>query len=226
MGANRDHKGQRVSEIKRAAKPRHLLLTDEERILAPEIDTELAWLVGFVPTGREIWAAAALEAKGFVAFVPVGWWLVRDPTVATVGREVQRPILPGYLFIGVERGRDGRPGARWGEARGVLFGGEVLRQDDEPQCVHAMDVAELAAAQRWGEFDHTGLRSYDGKPKSVAPPVALGARVRIVDGLFAQFEARVAEILPNMRLRLDVFGDGPFKPVLSTEIAWDNVAPA
>ena len=114
-----------------------------------------------------------------------------------------RPVFPGYLFVGLDPNRPLWPLMRCaqGESQIVGFGAAG------PASVPAGIVAGL-----WARCDENGVLRH-------APEdFAVGDKIRILSGPFAEFVTRIDRIDPERRLTvlLDLLG-GPTKVVLPAE---------
>jgi transcriptional antiterminator RfaH len=132
-------------------------------------------------------AGAAIAALGYQVYVPLEKRIVGRPKAKA--RVVERALFPRYGFVQFDPYSD-----PWGEiidADGVV---DILHNGDNPSAVPDAAIEHLMLATDMGLFDFT-------KPKQNSIMKA-GARVRITDGPFAGFVARVIQARAADRIKV------------------------
>lgn len=127
----------------------------------------------------ERWADENLRRQGYETFLPVHDVRVRDRVTRTMTHIVERPYLPGYLFVRFDRDRDS-----WGpicHTRGVkrLFMSTGYRPVPVPESYIADLILEAP--------DRRILRADAGKGENLT-----GEHLRISEGAFAEYEGLCA----------------------------------
>jgi transcriptional antiterminator NusG len=183
----------------------------EPKFVVPE-KFEGTWLVAQVEPQQERAAAAGLIGRRFAAYLPMRKRRVRG-LHPHHHREVEAPLLPGYVFTRCPR-------ERWEYVRSVAGVLDVLGDDVEtamgferrPMPVALSDLhrirdkeLELATGTRILRVDDT--------------PIQIGDKVSLEDGPFASFSGKVIELLFNreqVKVEIDLFGR---KTPVTTEVA-------
>lgn len=151
-------------------------LTDISRLVVTVRDVEdaarfepepLTWLVGRVEPLTERKAVSGLRERRLAAYLPIerGYRWMRGQK-----REIERPLFPGYIFIGL--------GSRQSvyEARSVAGIDGFVERDGKPAVLSAWQILTIAALESQGAFDHTRPRG---------PLYSAGQTVRLKKGLWA-----------------------------------------
>jgi transcriptional antiterminator RfaH len=112
------------------------------------------WGVVHTHPQAERWAAQNLQRQGYAAYLPTHTVRIRDRTLPTLTRPVERPLFTSYLFVAV-------PLTLWGPIRHTLGVRSLLMSGDRPSIVATalLDV----------------LRAAEGVRRSVVAPGALWA---------------------------------------------------
>ncbi|AWN43799.1 transcription termination/antitermination protein NusG [Methylobacterium durans] len=216
-------------------------IKDEDRILPPAIedrDEESWYAVTCGPRGERRTLNALMDA-GLVAYVPMETlWLDEVRLKQKVKREVQRAMLPRYVFLCVptgsriwydlrERHRDGRN----------VFGiAGIVMNDGQPCRIPTATLKQLAQEERDGWFDQRRRRALEMQrnPDLSGPALRAGDRLKVVGGPFTSYSG-VAEAdsgSGTVRALVDIFGRStlvvvPLEQVenLSRDVATDPVGP-
>lgn len=124
-----------------------------------------------------------IDDLGFDAYVPIERTRVRrEHHVA----EVMRPLMPRYLFVGVDPNRQ-----EWQLLKGVKGIADVLMTaNDVPGYVPAAAIAAMRKAELVGDFDYT---------KRGSDMFHVNEEVRVSDGPFAGHNALIEEFVAKMR---------------------------
>ena len=149
------------------------------------------WFIARVQHRKEASAAMHLERQGYTVF---------QPRLQKVRRHARRidnvlaPLFPGYLFIALQLDRPG-----WRSVNGTigvlgLLGDSTGRPSPVPPAV----MADLIR------------RCPNGLFNAISDPLLVGEAVRITNGPFADFTAKVARLDPRGRIELlfDALGGG------------------
>lgn len=170
---------------------------------------DLKWCV-VVTAGREDAGFVNAAAQGFQCYFPRYWAKVKcSRTRPNLRRDVARPLFPGYFFAGYGAGTpDWRrlfstPGVR-----------DVPRSSDAaPHHVEFLFLARLAGCEdQWNSRVKVDRRHWPFKP---------GDAVRIVDGSFTGFYAKLTSLDDDGRigLLLDILGGvTPIKGMTAEQI--------
>lgn len=150
----------------------------------------MRWYAASTALHREFFAAEQLAAQEFRVFLPAMRRMVRHARKVS---EVRRAFFPGYLFVSLEPGR--QPWRSVNSTRGVR---RLVGSAERPAPVPPGFVEEMMA-----RTDSDGLLS-------LADRLAVGDRVRIAQGPFAEFVGVVSQLPEDDRVRvlLDVMAGG------------------
>ena len=201
-------KKQASAPLVRLVKP--VPVATEAEAQAPEMDaawSRKAWFAVFTAYRAEFKAEQALNDLGYSVYCPRERREVRHAGKTT---EREAPLLPRYIFVGLEKTAVGPQGRchpfaaikALDEVEGFLgaAGGPIQvpfgRVDPEydrtdRQKTPRLTIADIWAAEAAGEYDTTA-------PK--ATPLEPGEAVRIKGGKFDGFAASVVEIKPKDRV--------------------------
>jgi transcriptional antiterminator RfaH len=149
------------------------------------------WYVGRCEPMAEQKALRGLRERRIAAYVPTErrWrWLQGHK------RLVERPLFPGYIFLGLSARQSIYDATR---VSGVE---SVVESFGQPALIDGWALVQIAAAELAGAFDHTG-------PKRQI--YSRDQKVMVVAGQFAGFIAKVVEAKGD-RLRI-LFEAGLFK---------------
>jgi transcription antitermination factor NusG len=179
MGKRRQRRARRYDPT-RAVRPQLAF----RRIPQPriELNPERAWFVVRSSIRSEKRAAFGLERAGFDVFVPM---VIEERAVRGKLREMQRPLLVRYLFVGLPIEAHRR---RFDLVREVDGVEDVLAISGAPRAVQAIVLQRLAD------------ECCEVPPPDV--PFKPGDLVRIVEGPFRTFEAYVDGVMPDGRVRV------------------------
>ncbi len=125
------------------------------------------WFVLCVPPQRELFAKGVLKDEGFAVFVPVA----REPKFANgaararmIKTEVSVPIMPRYVFLGMNKHTPGWFGAlRFTMITGVIWHGGKPYQvphDSRVGTTPRPGIRELMWRHNRGEFDSPDHHKY------------------------------------------------------------------
>lgn len=124
----------------------------------------LTWYIAQVTQGGRS-AAITLREEGFVVYCPME--RIKKPAPKGPAQEVERPLFPGYLFVGLGPSND----------KDRLFSVNGLTKTVETRLSKerlASLVYELMARQCAGEFDQTSSHRY------LPPKPLVGSMNRVV----------------------------------------------
>jgi len=98
------------------------------------------WGVVHTHPQAERWAAQNLQRQGYAAYLPTHTVRIRDRTIPTLTRPVERPLFTSYLFVAV-------PLTLWGPIRHTLGVKRLLMSGDRPSIVATALLDVLRAAE-------------------------------------------------------------------------------
>lgn len=153
-----------------------------------------AWHVCYVFAKSEFRVRAGLRADGFDVYCPVEKRFVKHARRKEIR---ERPLFPGYLFVGFDPDRDHGWHSRITSVDGVmeiLSHGKVCGLDVEwiPVRVGAETIERIRRKEAAGDFDYT-------KSTCAFTP---GETVRIADGPFAGLDAIVHSTPDNKKVEV------------------------
>jgi transcriptional antiterminator RfaH len=164
-------------------------LTDD---LRPE-DCRLTWYVLRSATRREKDAEKGLIEAGFVVYLP------REVRVRRrAGRKfnINGPLLPGYLFVGLDEGQSLYHATNVDAVHDVVRS----RRDFHPRSIPfgggEGTPGDFLEREQGGEFDRSS--------RAKREPPAKGDAITVDGGQFQGFPARFVELRPGDRVRLAV----------------------
>jgi transcription elongation factor/antiterminator RfaH len=140
------------------------------------------WYVARTLPNREAGAASQLEAQGFRVFLPR---IARTVRHARKMRQVRAPAFPGYLFVSLDLNRD-----RWRSVNGTFGVSRLIMADETPVPV-PRGVVEFIL----DNVDETGVCRFDRG-------FAIGQRVRLISGPFAEQLGQLVRLDSNGRVRV------------------------
>jgi transcriptional antiterminator NusG len=154
------------------------------------------WFVVRVQSGREDWARNGLSRRAKAAGMEgrFGEILVPSERISEIRggekRVRERKIYPGYIMVEVEANEDGTiPNDAWFLVRETPGIGDFLGPADRPIAMSSREVEKVL-----GESER----------KEAAPRLQIGfiegARVRIKEGPFENFEGTVETVSPTRGL--------------------------
>jgi len=155
--------------------------------VSPATD-ERRWYAVQTKAFSEAGADQQLKAQGFASFLPRISKTVRH---ARKLRTVRAPFFPGYLFVGLDLGRD-----RWRSVNGTFGVARLVMAGDRPVPVPTGIVEALREL-----VDEAGLIRLDGGLK-------LGQKIEVVAGPFAQALGELERLdgAGRVRVLLDIMG--------------------
>ena len=161
----------------------------------------LSWyLVQLKPNGHRL-AKANLERQGFKTFLPL-----QNVTKRSAHKFVDRnvPLFPGYMFVELDTAQNA-----WRKVNGTLGVARIVSLGGTPAPVPRKIVNELIS-----RCDEDSIL----RPKQV---LEVGQDVQVLRGPFANFVAKVEEILPDQRIwiLIDLLGQSPRISVARDAIA-------
>lgn len=213
-------------------------LSAEDRIVPPPVEAngDLSWYVAAVAPAQERKALRSVTEAGYVGYVPMDTlWLTSERFKRKVKREIQRPMLRGYLFLGIDERR-------------ITEDGEIVTEDAVPavppqqtwdgleerdiwgQNVHGIvavmknqgkrsrlmgkaltALARLAAEEAEGWYDESRKAGLEAaaNPEKARPLFEIGEACRVSSGAFATFPGIVESVDEDrgrLRLAVDIFG--------------------
>jgi transcriptional antiterminator RfaH len=147
-------------------------------------------------SGREISAAAQLNAQGFRPFLPL---LLKSVRHARKFRMVRAPLFPNYLFVALDLQCH-----RWRSVNGTFGVVRLLMIGEFPALVPAGIVERLMALS-----DFSGLIHFD---KGLKP----GQKVKILSGPFTEMIGELERIDGAGRVKLLLNAMGGKIPIMTT----------
>jgi transcription antitermination factor NusG len=148
------------------------------------------WGVVHTHPQAERWAAQNLQRQGYAAYLPTHTVRIRDRTLPTLTRPVERPLFTSYLFVAV-------PLTLWGPIRHTLGVRSLLMSGEKPYLLPDAVWSALQAGE--------ALR------RSIAPPGASwapGAPCQPRDGPFQGLPAVVLEVERQIaKVAIVMFGE-------------------
>jgi transcription antitermination factor NusG len=107
----------------------------------------LRWAVLATYPKAEAWAEQNLQQRGYNPFLPRYLAKVRDRSLPTITRLVERPLFPGYIFCQHNPPDPWRPIRFCPGIRANLIGGKGIQYANSEAVVRLQAVQELAATQ-------------------------------------------------------------------------------
>jgi transcription antitermination factor NusG len=164
---------QMAAATEKASLPGETRSPDLASAFAPVVAGERWYVVQTLPF-REAGARVQLESQGFRIFLPRHTKTIRH---ARRMMTVSAPFFPRYMFVALDLGRD-----RWRSINGTFGVAGLLTANDRPMAVPVGVVERLAA-----QCDADGnLR--------LAETLAIGQRIQILNGPFADFIGQLSRI--------------------------------
>ena len=142
-----------------------------------------AWCVVNTLTNQELRAEINLLRQGFRAWLPLTERLKRHARRVQIART---PLFPGYLFVELDLAREA-----WRSINGTYGVKRLLARGTDPETLPEGFVDRLRQSVEDGSASTLG--SGEMKP---------GARVRILEGPFADCAAVIASLASGERVRL------------------------
>jgi transcriptional antiterminator RfaH len=142
-------------------------------------DADLTWHVLRTATNRAAKAEEALVEAGFAVYLPR---LIRWGRAGPLKVRVEKPLFPGYLFVGLNQSQG------LYAALASDFVHNVLRpaSDRDPYAIPFAEIAEVLQAELAGEFDKT--RRARKLPEAGEP-------IDIIGGQYKGFPAKFSELV-------------------------------
>ncbi len=147
------------------------------------------YVVNTHPQG-EARAEVNLRRQGFVAYVPR---YLRKRRHARREDIVARPLFPRYLFVALDLAKD-----RWRAIQSTFGVSHLVSAGETPLALCEAIVDEIRAREGENGFVTLGL------PVGIGP----GSPVRLIDGIFADYEGVLDRIADDRRVAvlLDLLG--------------------
>ena len=161
--------------------------------LTPLLDRD--WFAVNIRPNCESKAVFHLRRQAFEIFHPVQLKTVRH---ARQYRSVYRPLFPGYLFVTLDLARD-----RWRSVNGTHGVVSIVMNGGEPARVPTGIVESLIATAT-----DSGVVRFDHE-------LALGLRVKILTGPFADFVGTLEQLDDQGRVKVLLEMMGAHVPVMS-----------
>jgi transcription antitermination factor NusG len=148
------------------------------------------WGVVHTHPQAERWAAQNLQRQGYAAYLPTHTVRIRDRTLPTLTRPVERPLFTSYLFVAV-------PLTLWGPIRHTLGVRSLLMSGEKPYLLPDAVWNALQAGE--------ALRRTPTTPGSLWRP---GAPCQPRDGPFQGLPAVVIEVERQIaKVAIVMFGE-------------------
>jgi transcription antitermination factor NusG len=166
---------------------------------------EQTWFVIRARAGCETLAADELRNAGHDHYLPmrrVKSFIRRQRLI----RNTQRPLMPGYLFLGAGKGVQ----IDWGRLRNERLYphvGRPLRGTDGPLRIPAKIVVDIHCNEVDGLYDETGATKKQNHAK-LKERFAEGNEFRVVEGPFSSFMCISESVTPQERIvaLVNIFG--------------------
>lgn len=126
-----------------------------------------SWCVVYTKPNEEARAASHLSRQNFGVYLPRYAKIRRH---ARKTDRVVRPLFPGYLFIALDLARD-----RWRSVKSTLGVVNLVMSGERPVSLPCGVLDAIRARE-----DAQGLVSL-----SLPPALAVGSRIKLLDGIFA-----------------------------------------
>lgn len=143
----------------------------------PDLRCGSRWGVVHTHPQAERWAAQNLQRQGYEAYLPTHTVRIRDRTLPTLTRPVERPLFTSYLFVAV-------PLTLWGPIRHTLGVKRLLMSGEKP---YLLPDAVWNALQAGEALRRT-------HPTSPTARWRAGAAVAPASGPFAQHQGVVVSV--------------------------------
>jgi transcriptional antiterminator RfaH len=154
----------------------------EQPLIPASFPMERRWYVVYCNIKCEFRAQMGLKSKGFETFLPYIRKRIRHGRVTTIAN---RPVFPRYLFVKFDVEKD-----EWFHPIKTTDGVEdLIRNQNIPVRIADRDLSRIMLMQSNGDFDLTG--------KTVRSDYQPGEQVRISEGVFSGFNARVVAAMPD-----------------------------
>jgi len=140
------------------------------------------WFVVQTQPSNELRAEVNLQRQGFSTYLPR---YLRKCRHARRTEFVPRPLFPRYLFVALDLARD-----RWRAVQSTFGVSHLVQAGETPMAVADQVVDEIRAREGMDGFVSLGL------PAGLRP----GSRVRLIDGLFADYPGVLERIADSRRV--------------------------
>ncbi len=170
---------------------------EARRALLGHIPCGLTWFVALVLPGKEAKSIRALNDAGFWSYCPVE----RVTIKSRLGRrDLARPLFPRYVFFSRRHSAATIEGIR--EIADVLG-----KQGGDWSAVPDSLIRALIDSEGLGAFDRTEA-SRTAARKGRLGQLSTGAAVKMIEGPFAGFPAKIISIHAEERVRVlvNIFG--------------------
>lgn len=163
------------------------------------IGDNVRWYVMRTAVRAERLAKLRIRALGYEVFLPLFTEEVQRKhglTKQVRVVDVERPLMPGYLFAAVPNGAHHDPR-------------HIVRSVDEVTGVLGFDGQPITVPPRTLQRISDILTGHDEESQPIEiPPLQEGDQMRVIDGPFAQFQAVVEEVINSGRVKalVNIFG--------------------
>jgi transcriptional antiterminator RfaH len=140
------------------------------------------WYVVNTHPHGEVRAETHLRRQGFEAYLPK---YVRKRRHARREDTVSRPLFPRYLFVALDLAKD-----RWRSVNSTFGVSKLVSAGEAPLPVSDAVVDEIRAREGENGFVRLGLPA----------GIGLGSSIRLVDGIFAEYEGVIDRIADDQRV--------------------------
>ncbi|ACL56975.1 transcription termination/antitermination NusG family protein [Methylobacterium nodulans] len=192
MARKRNRRRNRTKIFDAKVTPTHHVRLHRLRVV---IDADRRWYVVRIDGSRERKIREGLETAGFAICAPASSAVIEHRGRF---REVRHRAVPGYLFVGVDRGTDGRA-ALWAYHDRIMASllPSVFELEDEGRIVRARQQGEVERPfyRVMGPFGPEQLQRFSDKVGAELVAVLYAGKEPV-----GQFPAAAARILEGQRL--------------------------
>jgi transcriptional antiterminator RfaH len=146
------------------------------------MSSESQWFVVHTQPNNETRAEYHLQRQGFSTYLPR---YLRQRRHARKVAMVPRPLFPRYMFVALDVARD-----RWLSVQSTFGVSNLVLAGEKPMPVDDRVIDEIRARE-----GHDGLIQL-GMPAGLKP----GSPVRLIDGLFAEYQGVLERIADDRRV--------------------------
>lgn len=145
-----------------------------------EFNGSVGWAVVNTHARKENLALANLDRQGFRTYCPMMSKRIRH---ARKFSDVERPLFPGYVFVGLDPERD-----QWRPILSTFGVRDLIRTGNQPSLLETTFIEALRA------------REMDGVVAKPGNDLVPGQDVRLTAGYFEGLTAQILELNPNERV--------------------------
>lgn len=140
------------------------------------------WYVVNTSPHGEARAELNLRRQGFVAYLPR---YLRKRRHARRENVVAKPLFPRYLFVALDLSKD-----RWRAVQSTFGVSQLVSAGEVPLAIPEAVIDEIRARESGDGFIQLGLPA----------GIGLGSSVRLIDGIFADYEGVIDRLAGDRRV--------------------------